>query len=181
MAKYIIELNDDREIKGIGIRDMSFLSGKLIVNEESLSKLAPYEEPEPEKLKRWRANKNDGYFVVDTDGYIGKEVECGEACDDWYYLSGNYFRTEEEAEEYKESLIVYNELKAYAEPDDAVWNGIEDHWCVKYDHLAEKINVDNWKVCKFVNLYFKSKEAAQAAIEAVGEERVKRHYLGIKE
>lgn len=181
MAKYIIELDDGREIKNIGIKDMSFLSGKLIVNEESMFKLTPYEEPEQEKPKRWRAEKGENYWCLDSCGEAIKNTDDYWIGDKWRYESGNYFKTKEEAEYYKESLIVYNKLKAYAEPEDAVWDKYIGHWHVGWDANKQDIYIESASIYKHAELYFPTKKAAQAAIKAVGEEKIKRYYLGIKE
>lgn len=101
--------------------------------------------------------------------------------DKWTYKSGNYCQTEEECEELKQSLIVYNELKAYAEPDNAVWDGENHHWLIYYDYDYADIRVGRVFTIRYQTLSFSSGETAQAAIEAVGADKVKRHYLGIKE
>lgn len=66
------------------------------------------DEKNEKENKRWRAEKNGVYYTVFIlDGYIStaKKNEDYYSMDDTYYSSGNYFRTEEEAEH------VANEIK----------------------------------------------------------------------
>lgn len=175
MAKYIIELDDDEEV-----RDKNEVS-ILTKYEWVTKKLTPYEEPEQEKPKRWRAEHNCVYYYVDDFGAPTYTNDSETAFEKWHYESGNYFKTKEEAEEYKESLIVYNELKAYAEPDDAVWDGDTAHWEIGYDYEACGIATPERHWRRHPELHFSSKEIAQAAIEAVGADKVKKFYIGIKE
>lgn len=64
---------------------------------------------------RWRAEKfQETYWTVDIRG---KCVECWDyynAVDNFAYNTGNYFKTEEEAEDYRNNLITKQKLKDLA-------------------------------------------------------------------
>ena len=69
---------------------------------------------EENKYKRWRANQGEYYWYVDYIGDIFNNYETYTELDNFRYSTGNYFRTEKEAEEYKENLITKQKLKDLA-------------------------------------------------------------------
>ena len=89
--------------------------------------------------------------------------------------------TAEELEFKIEKMKVYEELKRFAKDfTDEEWkdNEIEKYF-IYYDYALNKIEISfNFRI-KCFELYFESKENAQKAITAVGEERVKKYYLGV--
>lgn len=60
--------------------------------------------------KRWRADYEGTYFCVDIFEYD----DYYSSFDDTKYNMGNYFKTENEAVEYKDKLIIYQKLKDLA-------------------------------------------------------------------
>ena len=70
------------------------------------------EEKRVEKI-RWRAEKGKDYFIIDNRGNIVEYEETGDCIDENSHEFGNYFRTEEQAEEaakrMKEVLRKYHE------------------------------------------------------------------------
>lgn len=59
------------------------------------------------KLPRWRAEKGERYFFVSTGDSISASSSCEESdeVDDARFESGNYFKTEKEAELYAEKIL----------------------------------------------------------------------------
>ena len=55
--------------------------------------------------KRWRANKYDYYHFLGNVFEIRESVEMGFVEDIERYRDGNYFRTKEEAEEYRDYIV----------------------------------------------------------------------------
>ena len=97
---------------------------------------------------------------------------------------GNVFKTKEEAGFEVERLKVIHELRQYAEPRDAQWDGKNDHYyitCTTFNSYENRINVYSSPLYKHHDIYFSSFFRAWEAIEAVGKERVKKYYLGVKE
>ena len=90
---------------------------------------------------------------------------------------GNIFKTEEEAEFAIERLKVIAELKKFSR------EFIRDtyNYDIRFDSSMETTSIGCWKNIKYADLIFESKEKAKEAIEFVGEERVKKYYLGVKE
>lgn len=70
------------------------------------------EEKRVEKI-RWRAEKGNDYYFIDSFCYLRQDYENFQLMDDNIYNSYNYFRTEEQAEEaakrVKETLKKYHE------------------------------------------------------------------------
>ena len=53
---------------------------------------------------RWRAKKGELYRWVSADGYVKESTDEHGECDNCYYKSGNYFKTEEAAEKVAEQI-----------------------------------------------------------------------------
>lgn len=68
---------------------------------------------EKDTLRRWRAKEDEIYYYY-TSSFIGNDFENNVACDNSRFKIGNYFRTENEAIEYREKLIIYQKLKDLA-------------------------------------------------------------------
>ncbi|MBR6271389.1 MAG: hypothetical protein IKR26_04475 [Lachnospiraceae bacterium] len=128
--------------------------------------------------KRWKPENGEEYYCISPNGKITRDLFFYECVSD-VYLCGNCFKTREVAEFVLERRKVIAELSDYAEGDDAVWDGNIRHFYILYSFDAEKIIYDYWYTWKPAQLCFPSKEAAKAAVEAVGEERVKKYYLGV--
>ena len=56
------------------------------------------------KNKRWRAEGANKYFYIDFYGNIESATDLGVYDDIYRYKTRNYFKTEEEAEEYQEIM-----------------------------------------------------------------------------
>lgn len=95
---------------------------------------------------------------------------------------GNMFLTIEDADFAKERLKVIAELKKYAkEFSDEEWmNNDLPKYHISFDYELRDflIGVVFWH--RGLDLYFETAEKANEAIEAVGEDRVKKYYLGVK-
>ena len=76
-------------IKGENIEDLKTIVD--LVNEK-------YGAP-----KRWRAEKNKGYFYVDSSGLLDEKIDFYTNRDNQRYELGNYFKTEAEAQKVVDS------------------------------------------------------------------------------
>ena len=93
------------------------------------------------------------------------------------------FLKKKEAKFAVERLKVIAELKKYAkEFSDEEWlnQSIVKHYII-FDYEDHVINIGYVCFTKVSDIYFESEEKAQEAIEAVGEDRIKKYYLGVKE
>jgi hypothetical protein len=136
------------------------------------------EEP---KLGRWKPKYGERYYYLNGENIL-KDSRIN-YIDEGRYKIGNCFKTEEEAKFAVEQLKVLAELKEYAD-DDKKWNCSNAHWCIAYDADEECIDNDGCyhnTISAPFNIYFSSKEQAQKAIDAIGEERLKKYYFCVEE
>lgn len=91
--------------------------------------------------------------------------------------------TKEEANFKIECMKVYEEVKRFAKDfTDEEWaNRNISKWCIMFSYSLNKVIISNSVTCKSNQLFFESKEKAEEAITAVGEERVKKYYLGVEQ
>ena len=89
--------------------------------------------------------------------------------------------TPEELEFKIKSMKVFEELRCFAkEFTDKEWkDGQIKKYYIYFNFYRNNINIDAVLSHKYSNLYFESKEKAEEAIAIIGEERVKKYYLGV--
>lgn len=141
-------------------------------------------QEEKKSSRKCSLKRGEQYYYMDSRGVIlydnfipSNEVDCGR------YLIGNCFKTEEEAKFTVEQLKVLAELREYAD-NAPIWDCKSYHWIIWYDYKADKLCTDEWwrqsKLVSF-NLYFSSEEQAQKAIDAIGEDRLKKYYFCVED
>lgn len=134
--------------------------------------------------KRWRGEKNDVYYSITGDGRIVDNRESESNCDNVVYQFGNYFKTKEEAEFELNKRLVYQELKDYALEHNEMgfdWKNSEQEKCViSYDNQI-KCLVYRYRcaLSDIGQIYFSSCEIAREAVEAIGEDRIKKYLCNI--
>ena len=120
----------------------------------------------------WVPEKGEDYHFIDCDGDIGSETNNTE-WDDRVIKHYKVFQTEEEAEFYAEKMKVIRELEKFAR--EFVY--CEENWAIAWDYPEGEICY-TFTIFMDINLiYFENKEKAQEAIQAVGEDRIKKYYL----
>lgn len=95
---------------------------------------------------------------------------------------GNVFLTEEDAKFAIERLKVIAELKKYAkEFSDEEWEDFDlSKYFIRYNCQNGGVYASCCFLSKGTELYFENKQKVQEAIKWVGEDRVKKYYLGVK-
>ena len=148
---------------------------KAELTEEQLKQLGIELPPEN---NRWRATKGQKYYRVNTFNQISSLRECYCADDDWCYYSHNYFKTKEEAEKYARVIETEMLLRKYADEhnEDMPWDGRCRHYFIYFNVDSNVIHTDYYTFSKEARaIYFSSREIAEAAIEEIGEERIKEY------
>lgn len=154
------------------------------VPEEMAEKIGEEIKAALEKYKEKQSwpQMGDKYWYIKFNNTIG--------CTEWDNMTeefqmleiGNVFRTQEEAEFKTEQLKVLHELEQLADDDqiDAYKNY---HYILIYDFDEFAVKIDDIVCAGFMygTHYFKSKESAQAAIDKIGEDRLKKYYFCIPE
>ena len=125
--------------------------------------------------------ENDKYYYVRSCG----EIDCTTFDNTSTFDKGcrnfnNCFKTEKEAKFKLEQLKVLHELEQLAD-DNQPWNTWELHYTIAYNHTINKFSIETWNAQHNSLFYFKSKESAQAAIDKIGEDRLKKYYFCIPE
>ena len=120
----------------------------------------------------------DGYWYIDDYGYILSEKWDGLDFEEFRLEIGNVFKTKEQAEFSVEKLKVEAELRKFSRPfkEDEYNYFIQIH----PSHNNIVTESDDYYQTQGT-IYFESTEKAQQAIDAVGEERIKKYIFGVEE
>lgn len=150
---------------------------------ERLEKLETAKIEKPQS-KRWKPKHRDDYYTVNSAGHIDCDACYNARIDDWAYLTGNCFKSEEEAEEYKKQIECTarykNYIEEHSEPLD--WNNnAQPKYYAEFEHTNNKINVDWFYYEKFQGtIYASSEQIIKDAIKEIGEDNFKKYVLGVK-
>lgn len=125
----------------------------------------------------------DRYFFLTVSGIVQEGIWRNDDSNFDRERIGNAFLTIEDAKFASERLKVIAELKKYAkEFSNEEWKNYDlIKYCIRYDYQNFRVFMGRCFFSKGAELYFETEEKAQEAIEAVGEDRVKKYYLGVKE
>ena len=139
------------------------------------------EKPKPKSV--WDLEEGDTYYYIDVYGDISDGRIGNDSSEDEIFAIGNVFLTEEYAEFARERLKVIAELKKYAkEFSDEEWsNDFYVKHYIAYEYSRKEIVFLSTVTTSRGNIYFCEKEKAKEAVDAVGEERIKKYYFGVKE
>lgn len=140
-----------------------------------------FEEPKPKTI--YNLKEDELYWFIGSAGEIRYAVYINDFFDEKRLEISNMFLNKKEAKFAVERLKVIAELKKYAkEFSDEEW---KDRYLPKYNIKSDRenhvIRADYTLCLKGNDIYFESEEKALEAIKAVGEDRVKKYYLGVKE
>lgn len=118
----------------------------------------------PTEYKRWRACDDQLYFKIDNLGDVEEIVEIGYSSDDYRYNTGNYFKTEKEAEQHKAYLLALQTIKDDAEGFAPDWRSDKYHGY--YNHEANELNI-GWSLAFQYQgvIYFETEEKLQHSQE----------------
>ena len=147
---------------------------KAELTEEQLEKLGI----EVLKNRRCRVYKYQLYYFVDYNNLVLSTYDAYDTADDCLYYSHNYFKTREEAEKYARVLKTEMLLRQYADEhnEDMPWDGMRRHYFFYFNIDSNTVSTDYYTFSKEARkIYFSSREIAEAAIEEIGEERIKEY------
>ena len=154
------------------------LSEEIILTTDKLKKELDECEKSGKVNKRWRAEKYESYYYVDSDLFVEEHTERDIEEDDNRYQIHNYFVTREEAEKVAEKIKIYIELKDLAEELN---EGEEIDWENEYQAKYYIYNCNENKTlecnasycCEEIGqIYCLNKDFLEIAIERIGEERL---------
>ena len=134
------------------------------------------------KPKRWRAERGEMFWYVNEIGMIFRVTECSTRSDDYFYNSGNYFQTKEQAEEYKKKLILQQEYKDWCAFDCDWHDENQIKYFSYYSHKSNRIYFELNRLCKKQGVvYSESPLRIQEFIDKIGEEDFKKYILEVEE
>ena len=133
--------------------------------------------------KRWKPNQSLEYWLV-CNGDVAVCNYRNTTFDIWNYLTGNCFKTEEEAEEHRKQIEYTARYKNYIEEHsepldwksrnqqkyDACYNTNDEEICIESSAYA----------CCQGTIYASSEQIIKDAIKEIGEDNFKKYVLGVK-
>lgn len=138
-------------------------------------------KPKPKSV--YDLKYEETYYFLHCSGSLSESVWRNDNVDKNRLSVGNVFLTKEDAEFARERLNVIAELKRYAkEFSDEEWsNSTISKYVIYLGSQDYGMYITSTYSVRYPFLYFQSKEKAEEAIDAVGEERIKKYYFGVKE
>lgn len=139
-----------------------------------------------EKKTWWKPKNGETYYFIRPDGDSDWLRNQNDRTDEKLLPIGNCFQTKEQAEFMAEKLKVIHELEKFAyenNEEEIDWkNKTQCKYYLVYDTEDEELYVDYTAYSKRepFNIYFTSSKIAKRAIEAVGEDRIKKYFFNIK-
>ena len=140
-----------------------------------------------EKKKYWTPKEKEKYFYIEDCMGVSDDRNVQAPIDYCRFNIGNCFKTKEEAEHILEKLKVIHELQKFAYENnegEIDWKNFNQcKYKIFYDAEDEDLYVDYSIQCESepFNIYFTSFKVAKKAIEAVGEDRIKKYYFDVED
>ncbi|MEG0919423.1 MAG: hypothetical protein RSE61_05765 [Anaerovoracaceae bacterium] len=110
--------------------------------------------------KRWRAGIRGGYWFTSDEGYVLDSTEQEDRIDEFRWATGNYFETEEQAEEYRKKLLI---KQKYADMSDVTEEQRMDKefrkYCAYYGLTEKKLMLPGIQVQFLEFLVFQQKKS----------------------
>ena len=159
---------------------------KMIAEEmiKELEKLG-YEITITKKLNKvWKPKYGDTYYYLNSYGKIDECTWDNHSIDTGRYDMGNCYPTEEQAEFALEKHKIMVQLKRFAEENNNPidWNNEgQDKYTFYYDHLTEKIAIEEKIWCQHYTFWFSSIELCKQAIDLIGEDNIKKYLFEIED
>jgi len=140
------------------------------------------------KNVRWRAEKGRGYFYINHNQCNSIVSDNRHDCDDVRYDTGNYFRTQMEADKHRQHLIITQKIKDIAL---RLNDGVEIDWNNE-NQLKHKIGFSYYSVDGHLctdstdkkarwangNIYCLSDKFLKTCIEEIGEKELIEYIKG---
>lgn len=130
----------------------------------------------------WKPEDDEKYYYINSNVAVDWDYYCSNYDDDELRIRiGNVFKTEEEAEKMIKKLQIINTLKELSNIDFNDSNS--DKYVIYYSTNYNNIMINKHSIVKELpfNIYFKTKEDCQKAIDTIGEENLKKYYFDVVE
>ena len=164
-----------------------FIDRVIVLNITVEDSLADDWEVVEEKKKYWTPKEKEKYFYIEDCMGVSDDRNVQAPIDYCRFNIGNFFKTKIEAEHILEKLKVIHELQKFAYENnegEIDWKNFNQcKYKIFYDAEDKDLYVDYSIQCESepFNIYFTSSKIAKRAIEAVGEDRIKKYYFNVEE
>lgn len=156
-----------------------------LTDEERATLLSLVEKANKSESKVWKPEMEEKFYTLFGYGSINELTWLNHADIIKRYEIGNCFKTKDEAKFALERQKVITELKRYAlehNEKEINWNDIgQTKFSLYFCHTSKKILVNVYNFDQTTFIYFTSRDIAKAAIEAIGEERLKKYYFEVND
>ena len=172
---------ESEDTKGERLKQLSDGNTQYDLDKNGYKLYTPPEEVEPKlSYKPFSPKEGEKYFYVDTWGDVSSDIYYSvDSAYKWNAESGNCFRTEEEAEYYRDWLIARKRIMDSLDSDSSWENTKQDKWAIYYDHENKRLEVVYWCYDQYSSFTpYKSEKEAKQAIQDLEDEYLV--YFGIK-
>lgn len=138
-----------------------------------------HEYKDPELFKGWeRVNDKETFYSVGACRGVIDEQENTLGVNVLLYNNANYFSTKEKAEEIDFKQTLFRKLQRFSDENggnEIDWNDDEGNkYYIFYDYGDSELRIsDVWLFRDFAQVYFKTQEVAEQAIERFEEDLIK--------
>jgi len=134
-----------------------------------------------EQPKRWRAERDSCYYFTNNCGNVSNVYDYGNPEDDFRFDTGNYFGTEKQAQEYKKKLLTQQKYKDMSDVTSKDWEKplVGYKWYAYYVCQSKRVEYASASGLQYGIVCFSTKEKAQEAVKAIGEDAFKKYILEI--
>lgn len=127
----------------------------------------------------WRPKSGEKYYYIPSYEESFSDAWENHPIEEKRLVIGNIFRTKAEADFAIEKLKVIHELKQFAISKDK-WSKGTPYWTIGLNLDLNSLTILNACHIKYGDIPFSTRKIAEKAIEAVGEERIKKYYLEVE-
>lgn len=155
-------------------KKLEALKAKFLEKLEELQKEAEAQK-EQEELKPWKPEREEKYFTIENSFDVVQYTYCEDGIDESNIQFGNYFRTEERAEQVAEKMRLLLRLEQLHDmlcPDYVPdWKDDRLKFYVYFDHEQGSLNITASSFCDALSLVtFETRENAEKAAEILNKE-----------
>lgn len=155
-------------------KKLEALKAEFLGKLEALKKEAEMQKKQ-EEPKPWKPEIGEEYFTIANGVDAVQYIYYGDGIDEVNIPSGNYFRTEERAEQVTDKMRLLLRLEQLHDmlcPDYVPdWNNDgELKFCLGYDHADDCWLADDFNVTQYPTVYFDTNENAEKAAEILNKE-----------
>lgn len=128
---------------------------------------------EKNKLRPWRANSRECYYIINVDGNVCKWVDLQDIGNDNLYKYGNYYRSRELAEQDAKELKLRNRIRQYRDVlcENYKYDPYKSHWYIVFCNVTAEYRVSFTNSIEVIGLiYFDTQEHAKQVCDILNAE-----------